>query len=35
LHPWFAQAFGLSHGVIGVAIEVHKDKGPLAAGIDF
>jgi hypothetical protein len=28
MHPLFAQAFGSTHGVIGTAIEVHKDKGP-------
>jgi hypothetical protein len=33
MHPLFAQASGLTHDVIGAAIEVHKDKGPLAAGI--
>jgi GxxExxY protein len=28
MHPLFAQASGLTHEVIGAAIEVHKDKGP-------
>jgi GxxExxY protein len=28
MHPLFAQASGLTHVVIGAAIEVHKDKGP-------
>ena len=28
MHPLFSQAAGLTHGVIGAAIEVHKDKGP-------
>jgi hypothetical protein len=28
MHPLFAQASGLTHDVIGAAIEVHKDKGP-------
>jgi GxxExxY protein len=27
LHPLFVQASGLTHDVIGAAIEVHKDKG--------
>ena len=26
--PLFAQASGITHDVIGAAIEVHKDKGP-------
>ncbi|HEY3393863.1 MAG TPA: GxxExxY protein [Lacipirellulaceae bacterium] len=28
MHPLFAKASGLTHDVIGAAIEVHKDKGP-------
>jgi GxxExxY protein len=28
VHPLFARAAGLTHDVIGAAIEVHKDKGP-------
>ena len=28
MHPLFSQASGLTHNVIGAAIEVHKDKGP-------
>jgi GxxExxY protein len=28
MHPLFQQATGLTHDVIGAAIEVHKDKGP-------
>jgi GxxExxY protein len=28
MHPLFAKAAGLTHDVIGAAIEVHKDKGP-------
>jgi hypothetical protein len=28
MHPLFPQASGLTHDVIGAAIEVHKDKGP-------
>lgn len=28
MHPLFAQAAGITHDVIGAAIEVHKDKGP-------
>ena len=28
MHPKFAQASGMTHDVIGAAIEVHKDKGP-------
>lgn len=28
MHPLFAQASGLTHDVIGAAIEVHQDKGP-------
>jgi GxxExxY protein len=28
MHPLFNQASGLTHDVIGAAIEVHKDKGP-------
>lgn len=28
MHALFAQATGLTHDVIGAAIEVHKDKGP-------
>ncbi len=28
MHPLFFQAFGITHDVIGAAIEVHKDKGP-------
>jgi hypothetical protein len=27
MHPLFVQASGLTHDVIGAAIEVHKDKG--------
>ena len=28
MHPLFRQASGITHNVIGAAIEVHKDKGP-------
>ena len=28
MHPLFQQATGLTHDVIGAAIEVHSDKGP-------
>ena len=28
MHPKFSQAAGMTHDVIGAAIEVHKDKGP-------
>jgi GxxExxY protein len=28
VHPLFVRASGITHGVIGAAIEVHKDKGP-------
>ena len=28
MHPLFQRATGLTHDVIGAAIEVHKDKGP-------
>ena len=28
MHPLFTQASGITHDVIGAAIEVHKDKGP-------
>ena len=28
MHPLFAEASGITHDVIGAAIEVHKDKGP-------
>ncbi len=28
MHPLFTQAAGITHDVIGAAIEVHKDKGP-------
>jgi hypothetical protein len=28
MHPLFPQASGMTHDVIGAAIEVHKDKGP-------
>ena len=28
MHPLFSKASGLTHEVIGSAIEVHKDKGP-------
>ena len=28
MHPLFPQASGMTHDVIGSAIEVHKDKGP-------
>jgi GxxExxY protein len=28
VHPPFTQASGITRGVIGAAIEVHKDKGP-------
>ena len=28
MHPLFAQAAGMTHDLIGAAIEVHKDKGP-------
>ena len=26
MHPLFAQASGMTHDIIGAAIEVHKDK---------
>jgi GxxExxY protein len=28
MHPHFQQASGMTHDIIGAAIEVHKDKGP-------
>jgi GxxExxY protein len=28
MHPLFEKASGITHNVIGAAIEVHKDKGP-------
>jgi len=28
MHPLYARASKLTHGVIGAAIEVHRDKGP-------
>jgi GxxExxY protein len=28
MHPLFGQASGITHDVVGAAIEVHKDKGP-------
>jgi hypothetical protein len=28
VHPLFVKASGLTHEVIGAAIEVHEDKGP-------
>ena len=28
MHPPFSQAAGMTHDLIGAAIEVHKDKGP-------
>jgi GxxExxY protein len=28
MHPLYLQAAGLTQGVIGAAIEVHRDKGP-------
>ncbi|MGI9427085.1 MAG: GxxExxY protein [Bythopirellula sp.] len=28
MHPLFSQASGITHDIIGAAIEVHKDKGP-------
>jgi GxxExxY protein len=28
MHPLFTNASGITHDVIGAAIEVHKDKGP-------
>jgi GxxExxY protein len=28
MHPLYQQAAGMTHDVIGAAIEVHKDKGP-------
>ena len=28
MHPLFSQASGMTHDLIGAAIEVHKDKGP-------
>ena len=28
MHPLFIQASGMTHDVIGAAVEVHKDKGP-------
>ena len=28
MHPLFDQASGITHDVIGAAIEVHRDKGP-------
>jgi GxxExxY protein len=28
MHPLFEQAAGITHDVIGAAIEVHRDKGP-------
>jgi hypothetical protein len=35
MHPLFAQASGLTQDVIGAAIELHKNNGPLAAGIIY
>jgi hypothetical protein len=35
MHALFVQASELTHDVIGAAIDVHKDKGPLAPGIDL
>jgi hypothetical protein len=35
MHPLFVLASGLSRDVIGAAVDVHKNKGPLAAGIDL
>lgn len=28
MHPLYVQASGLTEGIIGAAIEVHRDKGP-------
>jgi hypothetical protein len=28
MHPLFHKAAGLTEGIIGAAIEVHRDKGP-------
>ena len=28
MHPLYQQAAGMTHDIIGAAIEVHKDKGP-------
>jgi len=28
MHPLYEQAAGMTHDIIGAAIEVHKDKGP-------
>lgn len=28
MHPLYARASGLTEGIIGAAIEVHRDKGP-------
>ena len=28
MHPLFTKAAGLTEGIIGAAIEVHRDKGP-------
>ena len=28
MHPLYVQASGMTHDVIGAAIEVHNDKGP-------
>ena len=28
MHPLFPRASGITHDVIGAAMEVHKDKGP-------
>ena len=33
MHPLFAQVSGITHDVIGAAIEVHKDKGPGLLGL--
>jgi hypothetical protein len=30
MHPLFGQASGITHDIIAAAIEVHKDKGPVA-----
>lgn len=35
MHPLFTKANGLTEGIIGAAIEVHRDKGPgLVESID-
>ena len=33
MHPLFLQASGITHDVIGAAIEVHKDKAQLLSYI--